>query len=223
MLEVLMLGEQNRHINSTRSNQKSSRSHSICIIEILQRYSNDSVRRGVINLVDLAGSERVSKSYATGRALEEAKKINASLSTLGKVISSIAKNLPHVPFRDSKLTRVLKESLGGNNKTTLIVNCSMHHSQIEETLSTIRFAQSAKLIQNKVSQNFKSSIVGQSQLNEANEKLSNMVNLLKSELRSTKLELDRVSQYNSIVQPTTAGGSSYPNTGLLKNSLNFLN
>lgn len=104
----------------------------------------------MINLVDLAGSERVSKSFAKGSALEEAKKINASLSTLGKVISAISKNAPHIPYRDSKLTRLLKESLGGNNKTTLIVNCSMHISQIEETLSTMRFAQSAKLIQNKV-------------------------------------------------------------------------
>lgn len=109
--------------------------------------------------MDLAGSERVAKSCAKGLALEEAKKINASLSTLGKVISSIAKNANHIPFRDSKLTRLLKESLGGNNKTTLIVNCSMHHSQMEETLSTMRFAQSAKLIQNKVKVNFKNSIV----------------------------------------------------------------
>jgi kinesin family member 5 len=72
--------------------------------------------------------------------LEEAKKINQSLSTLGKVISCIARNSAHIPYRDSKLTRLLKESLGGNNKTTLIVNCSMHHSQLEETLSTMRFA-----------------------------------------------------------------------------------
>ena len=79
-------------------------------------------------MVDLAGSERVSKSYAKGKTLEEAKKINASLSTLGMVISSIAKNSQHIPYRDSKLTRLLKESLGGNNKTTLVVACSMHHS-----------------------------------------------------------------------------------------------
>ena len=79
-------------------------------------------------MVDLAGSERVSKSFAKGAALEEAKKINASLSTLGKVISAIAKNATHIPYRDSKLTRILKESLGGNNKTTLIVTCSLHHS-----------------------------------------------------------------------------------------------
>lgn len=116
---------------------------------------NDNIKRGVINLVDLAGSERVSKSFAEGEALEEAKKINQSLSTLGKVINSISKKSSHIPYRDSKLTRLLKESLGGNNKTTLIVNCSMHYSQLDETLSTLRFAKSAKMIQNNVKMNLK--------------------------------------------------------------------
>jgi kinesin family member 5 len=118
------------------------------MIEIVQRFANDSTKRGLINLVDLAGSERVSKSYAQGNALEEAKKINQSLSTLGQVIKSISKRSAHIPYRDSKLTRLLKESLGGNNKTTLIVNCSQHCSQYDETLSTLRFAQSAKMIEN---------------------------------------------------------------------------
>ena len=90
-------------------------------------------------MVDLAGSERNSKSCAQGEALQEAKKINQSLSSLGKVISSIGKNLPHIPYRDSKLTRILKESLGGNHKTMLIVTCSMEQEQISETLSTLRF------------------------------------------------------------------------------------
>jgi len=107
----------------------------------------------MINLVDLAGSERVSKSSANGEALQEAKKINQSLSSLGQVISSIAKHLPHIPYRDSKLTRILKESLGGNNKTKLIVTCSMEQAQIGETLSTLRFAQNSKKIQNTVKMN----------------------------------------------------------------------
>ena len=98
------------------------------------------MRRGIINLVDLAGSERLSKSYASGAQLQEAKKINSSLSTLGKVINSIVKNQQHVPFRDSKLTRLLKNSLGGNSKTSLVVTGSMHRSQIEETISSMRFA-----------------------------------------------------------------------------------
>ena len=88
----------------------------------------------------MAGSERISKSHASGTALEEAKKINFSLSMLGKVINSLVVKAPHIPYRDSKLTRLLKESLGGNNKTSLIVTCSMHSSHLEETLSTLRFA-----------------------------------------------------------------------------------
>lgn len=156
-MDILSLGERNRHVTSTQQNNYSSRSHSICIIKVSEiRKDNDElIRRGIINLVDLAGSERVSKSYAKGQALEEAKKINASLSTLGKVIHSLVKSTrnSHIPYRDSKLTRLLKESLGGNSKTTLIVNCSMHFCQLEETLSTIRFAQSAKMIQTRVRMN----------------------------------------------------------------------
>lgn len=72
--------------------------------------------------------------------MEEAKKINFSLSMLGKVINCLTKNAPYIPYRDSKLTRLLKESLGGNNKTTLLVACSMHQSNIEETVSSLRFA-----------------------------------------------------------------------------------
>ena len=157
----------------------------------------------MINLVDLAGSERVSKSYAQGKTLEEAKKINSSLSTLGMVISSIAKNSAHIPYRDSKLTRLLKESLGGNNKTTLVVACSMHYSQTEETLSTMRFAQSAKLIQNRVRMNFKNASLNQSQLSEQNLALTNMVSNLKQELETTKSELNNLTSKfkTSIVDP----------------------
>jgi kinesin family protein 5 len=151
------------------------------------------VKRGVINLVDLAGSERVSKSFAEGEALEEAKKINQSLSTLGKVINSISKKSAHIPYRDSKLTRLLKESLGGNNKTTLIVNCSMHYSNLEETLSTLRFAKSAKMIQNNVKINLK-----QNKDNTQTEILQNIIKELKNELNLTKIELNKLSQYNSI-------------------------
>lgn len=155
IMDLIKHGLENRHTGQTKQNQQSSRSHSIFMIEVLQHLRNNVVQRGVINLVDLAGSERVSKSAADGLALEEAKKINQSLSALGKVINSISKNKSHVPYRDSKLTRLLQESLGGNNQTTLIVCCSMHSSQSEETLSTLRFAHSAKMIQNKVRRNQK--------------------------------------------------------------------
>ncbi|CDW74824.1 kinesin motor domain containing protein [Stylonychia lemnae] len=182
IMTVLCTGETMRHVASTHLNQVSSRSHSICIIEVIQKFPNDSERRGVLNLVDLAGSERVSKSHAQGQALEEAKKINFSLSMLGKVINSLTKNAPYIPYRDSKLTRLLKESLGGNNKTSLIVACSPHHTNIEETISTLRFAQSAKFIQNKVKLNIKTSP----------EQLQLIIEQLKMELRNCKEEIFRL-------------------------------
>ena len=81
---------------------------------------------GKINLIDLAGSEKLSKSGSVGESLEEAKKINLSLSCLGNVIHALTSNSDHIPYRDSKLTRILQESLGGNYKTSLIVTCSPH-------------------------------------------------------------------------------------------------
>jgi len=107
IMDVLAMGERMRHVACTRLNKVSSRSHSICMIEVRQKFPNDSEKRGLLNLVDLAGSERVSKSHAQGLALEEAKKINFSLSMLGKVINSLVSGANHVPYRDSKLTRLL--------------------------------------------------------------------------------------------------------------------
>ena len=100
--------------------------------------------------MDLAGSERIEKTGATGRLLEEANTINKSLTTLGKVINMLTDNknmLP--PYRDSKLTRILQESLGGNSKTSLIITCSPAKYNLEETLSTLRFGSRAKRVRNK--------------------------------------------------------------------------
>jgi kinesin family protein 5 len=94
-----------------------------------------------LNLADLAGSEKVGKTGATGELLEEAKKINQSLSALGNCIMSLTKKSGHIPYRDSKLTFILRESLGGNAKTTLLIACSPHMFNIEETVSTLRFGQ----------------------------------------------------------------------------------
>lgn len=100
--------------------------------------------------MDLAGSERIEKTGATGRLLEEANTINKSLTNLGKVINMLTDNknmLP--PYRDSKLTRILQESLGGNSKTSLIITCSPAKYNLEETLSTLRFGSRAKRVRNK--------------------------------------------------------------------------
>ena len=131
-------------------NERSSRSHMLFILSISQNNIVDlTAKTGKLYLVDLAGSERISKTGAEGKVLDEAKKINTSLSALGKVINALTDGKStHIPYRDSKLTRVLQESLGGNSKTALIVTCSPHLSNISETISTLRFGISAKKIKN---------------------------------------------------------------------------
>jgi Kinesin motor domain len=157
MLNVLAVGERNRTVASTKMNSVSSRSHQLFMLEVKQKLPNDSEKQGILNLVDLAGSEKINQTGVTGNKLEEAKKINLSLSALGNVIKSLTSHAEHIPYRDSKLTRLLQESLGGNYKTTLIVNCSPHSRNIEDTLNTLRFAQRAKTIKNKVHMNIKKS------------------------------------------------------------------
>lgn len=157
LLEVISLGEQMRTVASTRLNKVSSRSHQLFMLDVKQKLPNDTEKKGTLNLVDLAGSEKVNQSGVTGNKLEEAKKINLSLSALGNVIHALITNSDHVPYRDSKLTRLLQESLGGNFKTTLLVACSPCPKNIDETLNTLKFAQRAKSIKNKAQVNIKNS------------------------------------------------------------------
>ena len=109
-----------------------------------------SCKTGKLYLVDLAGSEKISKTGATGTTLDEAKMINKSLTTLGKVITALTdKKATHIPYRESKLTRILQESLGGNSRTALIITCSPHPYNESETLSTLRFGTRARNIKNQ--------------------------------------------------------------------------
>ena len=109
-----------------------------------------SCKVGRLYLVDLAGSEKIDKTGAKGQTLEEAKKINLSLTTLGMVITALTdKSKKHIPYRESKLTRILSESLGGNSKTCLVITCSPHPYNERETLSTLRFGTRARSIKNK--------------------------------------------------------------------------
>lgn len=150
--EVMRQGTACRATGSTNMNQQSSRSHSIFAIGVSQKNISrgGSQKTGQLFLVDLAGSEKVGKTGASGQTLEEAKKINKSLSALGMVINSLTDGKStHVPYRDSKLTRILQESLGGNSRTSLIVNCSPSSMNDQETLSTLRFGVRAKTIRNK--------------------------------------------------------------------------
>ncbi|XP_055531112.1 kinesin-like protein KIF17 [Wyeomyia smithii] len=153
-IELLEAGAKNRVVGATLMNIESSRSHSIFTISLEQMSTNGGhnavIKRGKLNLVDLAGSERQSKTGATGERLKEATKINLSLSALGNVISALVDGkTKHVPYRDSKLTRLLQDSLGGNTKTLMIACISPADSNYDETLSTLRYASRAKNIANK--------------------------------------------------------------------------
>ncbi|ORX44926.1 kinesin heavy chain [Hesseltinella vesiculosa] len=153
--EVMRRGSNNRVVAYTNMNAESSRSHSIVVMTITQKnMDTGAAKSGKLYLVDLAGSEKVGKTGASGQTLEEAKKINKSLTALGMVINSLTDGKSsHVPYRDSKLTRILQESLGGNSRTTLIINCSPSSYNEAETLSTLRFGMRAKSIKNKAKVN----------------------------------------------------------------------
>ena len=149
--ELLRIGSLNRQVGESKMNAKSSRSHSLFSIVVTQtNVETFASKIGKLYLVDLAGSEKVSKTGAVGKRLEEAKTINKSLTTLGLVITCLTDGKStHVPYRDSKLTRVLQDSLGGNSKTTLIVTCSPSPYNEQETISTLRFGTRAKFIKNQ--------------------------------------------------------------------------
>lgn len=150
MLNVMHHGNKNRTVGFTNMNEHSSRSHAIFLIKIeMCEAGSTLVKVGKLNLIDLAGSERQSKTGATAERLKEASKINRALSSLGNVISALAEKSPHVPYRDSKLTRLLQDSLGGNSKTIMIANIGPSEFNYNETLTTLRYAHRAKTIENK--------------------------------------------------------------------------
>ncbi|XP_044491256.1 kinesin-like protein KIN-UB isoform X2 [Mangifera indica] len=167
-VELLRLGEAHRIAANTKLNTESSRSHAILMIHVkrsvvgsdealsskadnvshLVKPLKPLVRRSKLVLVDLAGSERVHKSGSEGHMLEEAKSINLSLSALGKCINALAENSAHVPVRDSKLTRLLRDSFGGTARTSLIVTIGPSPRHRGETFSTILFGQRAMKVEN---------------------------------------------------------------------------
>ncbi|KAF1867703.1 hypothetical protein Lal_00050136 [Lupinus albus] len=160
VLRLLLQGTANRKVAATHMNCESSRSHSVFTCTIESHWEKDSkthFRFARLNLVDLAGSERQKSSGTDSERLKEASNINKSLSTLGLVIMTLvdlAHGKPrHVPYRDSRLTFLLQDSLGGNSKTMIVANVSPSICSANETLSTLKFAQRAKLIQNNAKVN----------------------------------------------------------------------
>ncbi|KAL4372379.1 hypothetical protein HN51_017506 [Arachis hypogaea] len=166
VLNLINSGEVNRHFGETNMNARSSRSHTIFRMVIESKGKefnsyddlsvNDIVRVSVLNLVDLAGSERIAKTGAGGVRLKEGKYINKSLMVLGNVINKLSdgsKQRGHIPYRDSKLTRILQPALGGNAKTSIICTLAPEEIHIEETRGTLQFASRAKRITNCVQVN----------------------------------------------------------------------
>ncbi|XP_060959954.1 kinesin-like protein KIN-12C isoform X1 [Cannabis sativa] len=192
VVKLLLQGAANRKVAATRMNSESSRSHSVFTCTIESRWTKDSLahfRFSRLNLVDLAGSERQKSSGAEGDRLKEAANINKSLSTLGLVIMSLVDlahgKHRHVPYRDSRLTFLLQDSLGGNSKTTIIANVSPSLCSVNETLSTLKFAQRAKLIQNNA---------------KVNEDASGDVNALQRQIQQLKGQLSFLTKHNYIAK-----------------------
>ena len=154
IFEGIKLANKNRATGATNQNEHSSRSHAILQLQLIYNSIDGQVRKSFLSLVDLAGSERIAKTGAEGQRLKEAQKINQSLTTLGMVIMALTTpGTKHVPFRNSKLTLILKDSLGGSSKTTLLCTASRLKNHSEESIQTLYFASRAKTIKTHARKN----------------------------------------------------------------------
>ncbi|KAG4163535.1 hypothetical protein ERO13_D01G177200v2 [Gossypium hirsutum] len=147
VLNLMKYGEVNRVVCSTAINNRSSRSHSILTVHVHGKYTSGNMLRSCLHLVDLAGSERVDKSEVTGDRLKEAQHINKSLSCLGDVVTALAQKNSHIPYRNSKLTLLLQDSLGGHAKTLMFAHVSPEEDSFGETLSTLKFARRVSTVE----------------------------------------------------------------------------
>lgn len=163
---IIKIGDSARKVTATNLNKESSRSHSILSIYLTQTCPDSTHIASQLNLVDLAGSERADKTNATGELLKQGALINLSLTTLSQVINALStiemkgikeQNSIPIPYRNSKLTRLLQPSFGGNSKTSLIIHVSPHINNIDESISTLEFGKRTKLIKNKASRTIKKS------------------------------------------------------------------
>lgn len=160
LMNEIAEGQKSRHVSSTQMNRESSRSH--LIMSVLLESTNlqtQAVTHGKLSFVDLAGSERIKKSGSVGEQMREAQAINKSLSALGDVISALASEQGHIPFRNHKLTMLMSDSLGGNAKTLMFVNVSPTDSNLDESQNSLLYAQRVRTIKNEARKNEDSSAV----------------------------------------------------------------
>ncbi|XVF77000.1 hypothetical protein PTKIN_Ptkin14bG0004900 [Pterospermum kingtungense] len=194
VLDLMRIGQKNRAVGATALNERSSRSHSILTIHVYgKELVSGSILKGCLHLVDLAGSERVDKSEAVGDRLKEAQHINKSLSALGDVISALAQKSPHIPYRNSKLTQVLQDSLGGQAKTLMFVHINPEVNAIGETVSTLKFAERVASIELGAARSNKET----GEIRELKEEISN----LKLALEKKEAEVEQLKSGN--VRSTT--------------------
>ncbi|KAK9156423.1 hypothetical protein Sjap_003903 [Stephania japonica] len=185
VLDLMRIGQRNRAVGATALNERSSRSHSVLTVHVHGReLVSGSILRGCLHLVDLAGSERVDKSEAVGERLREAQHINRSLSALGDVISSLAQKNKHIPYRNSKLTQVLQDALGGQAKTLMFVHINPDVESIGETISTLKFAERVASIELGAARSNRET----GEIRELKEEISN----LKSALERKEAELEQI-------------------------------
>ena len=205
-IKVLQEGSLKRQVAATKCNDLSSRSHTVFTITAYVKKTNDQgvddfVSAGKLNLVDLAGSENIQRSGAENKRAAEAGLINKSLLTLGRVINALVDKSSHIPYRESKLTRLLQDSLGGRTKTCIIATISPAKSNMEETISTLEYAFRAKNIKNKPQLN--------TMLNKKTllKDFTSEIEKLKSELISTR-QRNGVYLSNELYEEMTAQNES---------------
>lgn len=198
LFDLLILGNKNRTQHPTDANEESSRSHAIFQVHIRMTDKKTSVRRTVkLSMIDLAGSERAQSTKCKGLRFKEGANINKSLLALGNCINKLADGCKHIPYRDSNLTRILKDSLGGNCQTLMIANISPSSLTYEDTYNTLKYASRAKKIRTTLRQNVITT-------NMPKEFLLKKCNEQVSEIDKLKAENERLKERNRMLEVQAA-------------------
>ncbi|KAI4325638.1 hypothetical protein MLD38_031020 [Melastoma candidum] len=195
VLNLMKLGELNRAVSSTALNAQSSRSHSVLTVHVQGKDVSGSNLRSCLHLVDLAGSERVDKSEVTGESLREAQHINRSLSCLADVISALAQKNSHIPYRNSKLTLLLQDSLGGHGKTLMFAHVNPEEDSFLETISTLKFAQRVSSVE-----------LGTARLNKESSEVLQLKEQVESLKKALAIKEMRRSELSNVREPKTPPG-----------------
>ncbi|XP_034255843.1 kinesin-like protein KIF18A [Thrips palmi] len=211
MFKLLENGNRNRSQHPTDSNAESSRSHAVFQVFIkMKTKANGQTKVVKLSMIDLAGSERGAATGCTGARFKEGSNINKSLLALGNCINALADGLRHIPYRDSKLTRLLKDSLGGNCQTVMIANLSPAHQTYEDTQNTLKYATRAKTIKFQVKRNIVSVELHVSHYIKMVEDLQGENDRLKSENAQLKKDLEDLKAQEGGVSPATQVKSPKP-------------